>query len=132
MTDNRRMRVTATACATLVALAAITIALAAQSTLTGEWAISFVSPNGGQDDYTLYLTQEGPRLTGHLTSQYGETPVKGTVNGDDVKLTWTTVENRKPIELSVTAKVKGESMTGTIRIGEVGQGPFSAERTSSH
>jgi len=128
MTDNRRMRTLAA----VLAVALLVVApAAAQSTLTGEWAIAFVSPNGGQDDYTLYLTQEGPRLSGHLTSQYGETPVKGTVNGDDVKLTWTTVENRKPIELSVTAKVKGESMTGTIRIGDVGQGPFSAERTSS-
>jgi hypothetical protein len=75
--------------------------------------------------------RRGPRLTGHLTSQYGETPVKGTVNGDEVKLTWSTVEDRKPIELSVTAKVKGDAMTGTIRIGDVGQGPFSAERTGS-
>jgi len=128
MTDNRRMR---TLPAVLAVALLVVAPAAAQSTLTGEWAIAFVSPNGGQDDYTLYLTQEGPRLSGHLTSQYGETPVKGTVNGDDVKLTWTTVENRKPIELSVTAKVKGESMTGTIRIGDVGQGPFSAERTSS-
>jgi hypothetical protein len=128
MTDNRRMR----AVAAVIAIALLVVVpVVAQSNLTGEWAIAFVSPNGGQDDYTLYLTQEGPRLTGHLTSQYGEIPVKGTVNGDDVKLTWTMVENRKPIELSVTAKVKGESMTGTIRIGDVGQGPFSAERTSS-
>jgi len=128
MTDNRRMR---TLSAVLAVALLVVAPAAAQSSLTGEWAIAFVSPNGGQDDYTLYLTQEGPRLSGHLTSQYGETPVKRTVNGDDVKLTWTTVENRKPIELSVTAKVKGESMTGTIRIGDVGQGPFSAERTSS-
>jgi len=128
MTDNRRMR---TLSAVLAVALLVVAPAAAQSTLTGEWAIAFVSPNGGHDDYTLYLTQEGPRLSGHLTSQYGETPVKGTVNGDDVKLTWTTVENRKPIELSVTAKVKGESMNGTIRIGDVGQGPFSAERTSS-
>jgi hypothetical protein len=128
MTDNRRMR---TLSAVLAVALLVVAPAAAQSSLTGEWAIAFVSPNGGQDDYTLYLTQEGPRLSGHLTSQYGEIPVKGTVNGDDVKLTWTTVENRKPIELSVTAKVKGESMTGTIRIGDVGQGPFSAERTSS-
>lgn len=112
----------------VIALAAV---VAAQASLTGEWAMSFTTPRG-TSEYTLYMTQEGPRLTGHLTSEYGETPVKGSVNGDEVKLAWSIVERGKPMDLSVIATVKGDSINGTIKLGTVGEGVFSAERTGSH
>jgi len=111
---------------------ALACAVAAQATLTGEWAMSFTTPRGGRSEYTLYMTQEGPRLTGHLTSEYGETPVKGSVNGDEVKLAWSIMENGKPLDISVTATVKGDSLNGTIKLGTVGEGVFNAERTGSY
>ena len=116
------------ACVAVIAcgLAAV---VAAQASLTGEWAMSFTTPRGGRSEYTLYMTQEGPRLTGHLTSEYGETPVKGTVNGDEVKLAWSIIENGKPMDISVTATAKGDAINGTIKLGTVGEGVFSAERT---
>ena len=109
---------------------ALAVAASAQATLTGEWAMSFTTPRG-RSEYTLYLTQEGPRLTGHLTSEYGETPVKGTVNGEDVKLAWSIMENGKQLDISVTATAKGDAINGTIKLGTVGEGPFAAERTGS-
>ena len=121
---------TRTAFATLVVSAVVAV-VAAQASLTGEWAMSFTTPRGGRSEYTLYMTQEGPRLTGHLTSEYGETPVKGTVNGDEVKLAWSIMEDGKPLDISVTATVKGDSMNGTIKLGTVGEGAFNAERTAS-
>ena len=114
-----------------IAFLAIAVLAPAQASLTGEWAMEFTTPRG-HAEYTLYLTHEGPRLVGHLTSEYGETPVKGTVNGDEVKLAWSLVEGGKPMDITVSATVKGESMTGTIRLGTVGEGPFAAERTGSH
>jgi len=110
---------------------ALAAAVAAQASLTGEWAMSFTTPRGGRSEYTLYMTQEGPRLTGHLTSEYGETPVKGSVSGDEVKLAWSIMENGKPLDISVTATVKGDSINGTIKLGTVGEGTFNAERTGS-
>jgi hypothetical protein len=128
MTHNRRML---KAAATLIACVCLVAAIAAEDTLTGEWAMEFTTPRGGRSEYTLYLTQEGPRLTGHLTSEFGETPVKGSVNGDEVKLAWTIMENGKPLDISVIAKARDNSLTGTIRLGTVGEGPFAAERTGS-
>jgi hypothetical protein len=93
--------------------------------------MSFTTPRGGRSEYTLYMTQEGPRVTGHLTSEYGETPVKGSVSGDEVKLAWSIMENGKPLDISVTATVKGDSINGTIKLGTVGEGTFNAERTGS-
>jgi len=106
----------------------IAIAVTAQASLTGEWAMSFTTPRG-RSEYTLYMTQEGPRLTGHLTSEYGETAVKGSVNGDEVKLAWSIMENGKTLDISVTATAKGDAINGTIKLGTVGEGPFTAERT---
>jgi hypothetical protein len=128
MTDNRRMLRAAllTICAASVTAASV----AAQANLTGEWAMEFTTPRG-HAEYTLYLTQEGPRLNGHLTSEYGETQVKGTINGDEVKLAWSIMEGGKPLDLTVTATAKGDSINGTIRLGNVGEGPFAAERTGS-
>jgi hypothetical protein len=116
------------ACVALIAYG-LAAAVAAQASLTGEWAMSFTTPRGGRSEYTLYMTQEGPRLTGHLTSEYGETPVKGSVNGDEVKLAWSIIENGKPMDISVTATAKGDAINGTIKLGTVGEGVFSAERT---
>lgn len=103
---------------------------AAQATVTGEWALEVTTPNG-HVEYTLYLNQEGPRVTGHLTSEYGETQVRVTLNGDAITLSWSQAEGGKTIDIALSGTVKGDSMSGTAKLGTVGQGPFQAERTSS-
>lgn len=106
------------------------VAVSAQATAAGEWQMSFVSPNGPQE-LTMYLTQEGPRLNGHISSEFGEYIVKGSLDGDDVKLSWTVYEQGKEVVFAVTGKLDGESIKGTIKLGTVGTGPFRAERTDS-
>ena len=102
---------------------------AGQTTAAGEWQMSFVSPNGPQE-LTLYLTQEGPRLSGHISSEFGEYIVKGSLDKEDIKLSWSVYEQGKEVLFSVTGKLDGESITGTIKLGNVGTGPFRAERTA--
>jgi hypothetical protein len=111
-------------CATAVS------AQAPEGSVTGEWALEITTPNG-HVDYVLYLNQEGPRVTGHLTSEYGETPVRVTLKDTAITLTWSQAEGGKQIEIQLTGTVKGDSMTGTAKLGTVGQGPFQADRTSS-
>ena len=120
------------AIAALAVLVAFTLVapVAAQVSVTGEWAVEFTTPRG-PSEFVMYLTQEGPRLTGHLTSEFGEASIKGSINGDQVKLAWSTMEAGKPLEISVTATAKGETMTGKIQLGTIGEGAFSAERTGS-
>jgi len=101
-----------------------------EKTLTGEWALEFTTPRGHLE-YMMYLTQEGPRVKGHLTSEYGERELRVTVSGDDIRITWTEMENGKPLEIVLTGTVKGETISGTAKLGTVGEGPFRAERTAS-
>lgn len=124
------IRLTLAAGALVLMFASAVFAQAAQANVTGEWALEFTTPRG-HVEYTLYLNQEGPRVTGHLTSEYGETPVKVTLNGNAITLAWSQAEGGRAIDIALTGTVKGDSMSGTAKLGTVGEGPFQAERTSS-
>jgi hypothetical protein len=112
----------------LVAVAGVALGAVAQPSLTGEWALEFTTPRGPAE-YTMYLSQEGPRVTGHLTSEYGEQQLRVTLSGDEIRISWSEVENGKTFDIVLTGTVKGDSMTGKARLGAVGEGPFKAERT---
>jgi hypothetical protein len=112
----------------LTAIFAAFLSVALQPTLTGEWALEFTTPRG-HAEYTMYLMQEGPRVTGHLTSEYGEHQLRVTMSGDEIRITWSETENGKTFDITLTGTVKGDSMTGTAKLGSVGEGPFKAERT---
>lgn len=94
----------------------------------GEWAVSFATPSGPVE-FTMYVSQEGTRLTGRLTSDAGEFPLRGSVDGDDVTITWSLPDAGRILEITFKAKVQGDQMTGTAKLGDRGQGPMSAQRT---
>ena len=117
-----------------VSLAALLLAvmpLAAQTTdVTGEWEAEYATPLGPQE-VKIYLTQEGPRVSGHTTSEYGESQVRGTINGADVAFSFTSTDAGREVEIRVTAKVDRDRMRGTARIGDRAEGAFTAERTGA-
>jgi hypothetical protein len=108
-------------------LAALVIA---QADVTGEWDAIYQTPLGPQE-LTMYLTQEGPRINGHTTSEFGEFQVRGSINGDEVKLSWTEVDAGKTLLISVTAKINGDTISGTAKLGDRGEGPFRAHRSAN-
>jgi len=101
-----------------------------QTDVTGEWDASYATPLGPQE-LKIYLTQEGPRITGHTTSEYGESQVRGTINGQDIQFSFSSTDGGRAIDIRVTAKVEGERMRGTAKIGDRAEGAFTAERTAS-
>ncbi len=113
---------------TVVALLAAPIAAQAPTDVTGEWDASYATPLGPQE-LKIYLTQEGPRITGHTTSEFGESQVRGTINGQDIQFSFSSTDGGRAIDIRVTAKVDGERMRGTAKIGDRAEGAFTAERT---
>src|SRR4051794_32591274 len=101
-----------------------------QTDVTGEWEASYQTPLGPQE-LKIYLTQEGPRVSGHTTSEYGESQVRGTINGADVAFSFSSTDAGREVEIRVTAKVDGDRMRGTAKIGDRAQGTFTAERTGA-
>jgi hypothetical protein len=116
--------------APLLALMLVTAApVFAQADVGGEWAVTFATP-GGPQDFTMFVAQEGARLSGRLTSDVGEFRLTGTVDGNHLKIVWSLPDAGKMLEITFTATIDGDSMTGTARLGNLGEGPMSAERTA--
>ena len=118
--------------AAVVSFVSLVSVASAQSApdITGEWDASYVTPLGPQE-LKIYLQQEGPRISGHTSSEFGEFQVRGTINGNDVKFSWSEVDGGKTIVVSVTGKVDRDTITGQATIGDRGAGAFKAERTGS-
>jgi hypothetical protein len=104
--------------------------VSAQANAAGEWAVSFGTPMGMME-FAMAISQSGTRLTGHLTSDVGEFPLKGTVDGDQVTIDWTLNDNGKMVAITFKGKIEGDKMSGTAKLGTIGTGPFSADRTGS-
>jgi hypothetical protein len=100
----------------------------AQTDIGGEWAISFTTPQGPQE-FTMYVVQEGPRLSGRLSNEYGEFPLKGTLDGSNFTITWSLPDGGRVLEITFAGKVEGDSMTGTAKLGTRGTGQLSGTRT---
>jgi hypothetical protein len=114
--------------AALVFVVLLASAVGAQADAAGEWAVSFSTPNGPAE-FTMYVNQEGTRLTGRLTSDAGEFPLRGQVEGENVTITWSMPDGGRTLEITFAAKVRGDEMSGTAKLGDRGQGPMSAQRT---
>lgn len=99
-----------------------------QTDMSGEWAIQFASPAGPQE-FTMYVSQEGPRLTGRFTSDAGEFPLRGSINDAEFTITWSLPDAGKVIDITFTGKVSGETLSGVAKLGTRGQGPLSGTRT---
>jgi len=100
----------------------------AQASMAGEWEVSFTTPQGPQE-FTMYVVQEGSRLSGRLTNEYGEFPLRGTLDASNFTITWSLPDAGKILEITFAGKVEGDSMTGTAKLGTKGTGQLTGTRT---
>ena len=106
------------------------VPLVAQTDVNGEWSVTIAAPRGALE-YTMYLKQEGPRVTGYFQSEYGEIPLKGSIKEDALTLSWTLPDAKESIDCTMTGTVKGDMISGDVTLAKVGKGSFRAERTAS-
>ena len=100
-----RLAAAALAATATVALApSVAIAAAPTADISGTWTTSFDS-QVGQQTYTYDFKVDGETLSGHSKSNFGESDLKGTVDGDKV----TFVEN-----LSYQGQALAITYTGQI------------------
>jgi len=101
----------------------------AHADVAGNWRVEFAVPTG-EMAVTMTINQKNDVLSGRVVNEDGEFPLKGTVNGDEVTVVWTVPEQGQPLDITVSGKVDGEYITGTARLGNVGEGSLSARRMS--
>ena len=96
--------------------------------VAGLWRVEFVTPLG-QVGVNMTINQSGTRLTGQVTDEYGEWAIDGRISGDQVTVVWSVPEDGKMLEITMKGKLEGNVITGTAKLGDVGEGPLSARRT---
>jgi len=101
----------------------------AETDVAGNWRVEFVAPNG-EEAVNMTIIQDGVRLTGRVINEYGEYPIKGSVDGTEITVTWSVAEDGQPLEIVMKGTVSGETIEGTARLGNIGEGSLSARRVS--
>lgn len=127
MVSGRRVVGAWLACAVIAGALAAT--LLAQANAAGEWRVNFVVPTGTRS-VNMVINQQRATLTGTVINEDGEFPLKGRVTDDQVIVVWSVPEAGKLMELTMKGKLSGDTITGTLQLGDVGEGPLSARRTA--
>jgi hypothetical protein len=99
----------AIALATLVALAAVPLAAAAD--LSGTWTMTATTPRGERTS-TLTFVQEGEKLTVTSKSERGESTGAGTIKGDAIEWSITRETPMGPMTVTYKGTVAGDTMSG--------------------
>lgn len=100
------------------------------ASVAGTWNITVESPNGTGTP-TVVLKQDGETLTGTYKGRYGESPVKGTIQGNEIKFTTTISPQGQDLEITYSGTVDGSTMKGKASFGSFGDGSFSAKRAEA-
>ena len=114
--------------AALLAVLVVSGSVLAQRSAAGTWRVEFVTPLG-QTGVNMTINQSGTRLTGQVTDEYGEYPIEGRLAEDVVTVVWSVPEDGKMLEITMKGKLEGNVITGTAKLGNVGEGPLTARRT---
>ena len=114
--------------ACVVAVTLVTV-VRAQANAAGEWRVNFVVPTGTRS-VEMVINQQRTTLSGTVINEDGEFPLKGRITDDQVVVVWSVPEAGKLMELTMKGKLAGDTITGTLQVGDVGEGPLSARRTA--
>jgi hypothetical protein len=109
-------------------LLAVAAPLLAQKSVEGIWRVEFVSPQG-QVALNMTINQTGSKLTGRVTDEYGEWPIEGRITDSEVTVVWTVPEDGKLLDITMKGTLKDNVITGTAKLGDIGEGPLTARRT---
>jgi hypothetical protein len=114
----------------LIALAAVLSAPAARAqAVAGEWDASYNTP-GGVRSFKIVLAVQGDSLRGTVKRSAGDAPLTGTITGDVVTFSYTIEYGGNALVIAITAKVTGDTMSGTANFGGEAEEEFSARRSN--
>lgn len=95
-------------------------------TLTGTWAFE-VHHSAGVSTPTVTITQKGEKLAGKYVGSYGESVLTGSMNGIDFTFS-VEIGAEQKITVVYTGTLEGDSVKGSLTMGEMGEGTFTGKR----
>lgn len=101
----------------------VCVAQAQDANVAGTWTLSMNFGGGGGQGgggrggpQTLTLTQDGQKLTGTLHGGRGDSPVTGTISGNNITFSVTRQTQNGEVKTDYTGTVSGDSMKGTVNM----------------
>jgi len=102
----------------------------AQVDITGDWTVTVESPQG-TTSIDATMKQAGEDLTGTITSPMGAVDFKGKVIKDALDVSYTLNLQGNSIEIKMTGTVAGDSITGNLNFGGMGDVPWTAKKKTA-
>ena len=98
----------------------------APAEVAGDWSVTFETPR--ENTVLMVIRQKGEKLEGYIGTERGETPVTGTVNGNEMRVVWTVYEAGGKVDMVFAGKVEKETWEGTAK-SQYGTGAMWGQRT---
>jgi hypothetical protein len=114
----------------LAAASIATVVAENASPVAGRWdiVIQFVHGTG---NYTAFFEQDGEKLSGTYRGQFVEGDLEGTVRQDQIQFRgYLKIEGTRLL-YDYAGTVTGESMSGTMTMGEYGEARWTATKHRS-
>lgn len=96
--------------------------------LSGQWDVS-IEYASGSSAHTLHLRQQGGEITGSHQGDFVSRDLQGTIDGNSVRLASSyTEETGDNLSYTFTGTVSGDTLSGTLDLGEYLTAKWSAKR----
>ena len=96
--------------------------------VSGAWAFQVETP-AGSGTPTFTFKQEGEKITGQYKGAFGEAPLSGTVKGNKIDFSIKVQAQGQEATINYSGTVeKDGTMKGTVNLGELGSGTWTAKR----
>ncbi len=102
------------------------VAPRAQGNLSGAWDMNINGPQG-PITAAAALKQDGEEVSGTFDSPQGTVPVKGTLKGKTLSLSFSVDGPQGPLDIKVNGEVEGDAIKGVIDFG-MGTADFTAAK----
>lgn len=99
----------------------------APSNIAGNWAVAIHYLRGTGEQHFV-LKQDGNTITGEHNGELYNAPFQGTIHADQVALTSVLPITGYPITCRFKGSVQGNTMSGTLNMGEYGEVTWDAVR----
>ena len=92
--------------------------------ITGTWDLDVKTESGQTGAPIFTLKQDGEKLTGTYRGYFGESPVKGTIKGQDLEIRF----GPSGQEAVYKGKTDGKKMSGVIDFAGQDKGTFTGQK----
>ena len=97
--------------------------------VTGDWEMTMESPRGGEMTRTVHFEQDGEKITVTMESRRGEeVTAEGTIKGKEIEWTISRETPRGAMTMAYKGTVDGDTMNGTVEMGDFGSADWTAKR----